>query len=306
MKAMTEAQNLVKKIATKGLFQYQVWEIMNNAEAKVTDVQASLQRSFRLLTKREEMAKEKGYQSAIASTPQIRQKFSDAHVKLKLLIKQLNPVIDFSKSNDIDWPKIQADAAATVREAGIDIINGYKIFSQKSREQQAPAVAKAPASEMKISEMLKLLTDLEVHRWACINLASSEMRGSIDNDFYLSALHASGNQPLLQKLLTNERKRQLDLALEIAGVIKQVDSAILITKRLEKPAVTSGYEVVKKDLITLYNLSRENGREIESNGDLSRKDATELMAIVQKTQPDMKKAHDLVFGLIDKLPPSLK
>ena len=144
-----------------------------------------------------------------------------------------------------------------------------------------------------------------MHRLAFVNLGLIEMRESIEHDFYMAALKANSNQPLLAKLLADERKRQLQLATTVAGLIRKADSAIAICYKLNQGNSGILYDDLKKEFNTLYSLSIENGREIESHGDLTKKDAEQLMAIVHETHPNMTKAHDIIFGIVKKVPPAV-
>lgn len=302
LKTIEAAHGEAKKLLSTGLVPWQKREVIKKTEKLMKEVSTLLQTNLSLLEKREQMAKAKGFASAITSSAQARQKFIEATYKNNYLLELLDPIHPF-ESNDIkEWTRLSIDLSGRMGEETGDILAAFKILSpQKESTTLAPAV-KESANDMKVSEMIPLLNDLEVHRLAFVNLGVVEMRESIEKDFYIAALNANGNQPLLQHLLTNERKRQLQLAVKVSGLIKQADSAIAICIKIKKNNTVVGYEKLKKELISLYKLSMENGREIESNGDLSKKDAAALMAIVQKTHPDMTKAHDIVFGIVKNVP----
>ncbi len=297
MTTLAAVQKAIMKLSSTSLVPWQKRDITTKANNELKKLRESIELAKKLMVERAEMAKSINYTKEVLPSLEVKQKLGDASTKLVYLMDLLSPKEPFESYSDEKWKNLSEDLNTRLVNMARDIITARNIIWPEEERKESTSTA-----TMKTSEKNGLLTDLEMHRLAFMNLGLVEMRESIDHDFYIAALRASGNQSELQKLLTDERKRQLQLAVKVAGLMKQADTAITITQKLQLHNLTNGYVLLRQEFVKLHSLSIEIGREIESNGDFSKKDATALMAIVHKTQPDMKKAIDIVFGMIEKIP----
>lgn len=307
LKSLVAAQESIKKLSYTSFVPWQKREIAAKAHKEIKKIIESLLLSKTFLVKRAALAKNVQYEKEIVPTQQAQVKLNDAYTQASNMMNMLDAKNPFEKNDVGEWKKLAEDLDGRLRNTAKEIIaaNDLLVGANKKGNQAKKSSTTETPPDMPVSEMIAFLTDLEILRLGFINFGMVEMQESINNDFYIAALKAAGNQPSLVKLLIAENKRQLQLSKNLVVLIKQADSAIAICNRIGKVNQGLLYKEFKKEFNHINVLTNKINIEFLVSGDFTRKDANELKAIVDKMHPDMRKAIDIIFGIVQKVPPAL-